>query len=60
MDLVRKDMAAVHRGIKVIVEIVNMHVPVTETSSRRDVEVSNNLVDSDQTLYATSFLSLRI
>jgi hypothetical protein len=53
-------MATLNRGIKIVVEIVNVHVPIAETPSGRNMKVSNNLIDSDASLNAASFLSLRV
>jgi hypothetical protein len=58
MNGVRENMTSRDWGIEVVVEIVDVHVAIAETASRRDVKVTNDLVDSDTSLDTTSFLSL--
>lgn len=60
VNSMRKDMAAFDRGIEVIVQIVDVHVAIAETPSWRNVEVSNDLIDSEPAFYAASLLSLSI
>jgi hypothetical protein len=56
----RENMSTRNRSIEVIIEIVDMHVPVTETPSRRNVEVSDNLINPNSSFDSAPFLSLRI
>lgn len=60
MDGMREWMATWDRSIEEIIEIVDMHIPVAETPSRRNVEISNNLIDSDASLDTAPLLSLQI
>jgi hypothetical protein len=58
--MVREHMAALDRCIIEVVEVVDVHIAVTETPSRCDVEVPDNFVDSQATLYAASLTPLGI
>ena len=60
MDSMREWMATWDRSIEEIIEIVDMHIPVAETPSRRNVEISNNLIDSDASLDTAPLLSLPV
>src|SRR6266576_1385470 len=60
MDNMCEDMATVHRCVKVVVKIVNMHIAIAETPPRCDVEVANDLVDSKAPLYSTTLFSLGV
>lgn len=55
-----ENVASLNRGIEVVIEIVDVHIAIAETASRGDVEVAYDLVDSDSSLNAASFLSLRV
>lgn len=58
MDLVREGVAAFDRAVEVVVEIVDVHGAVAEAAAGRDVEVADDLVDSEAALDAASLLSL--
>ena len=60
MDSVRENVASSYWGIEVVVEIVDVHVTIAETASWSNVEVPNDLVDSDSSLNTASFLSLGV
>jgi hypothetical protein len=60
VDVVRENMTAWDRSIEEVVKIVDMHIPVAETPSRGDMEISNNLVNSQTPLNTAALLSLRI
>lgn len=49
-----------NRALPVILEIVNVHVTVAETSARSKMEVSNHLVDTQATLDTAPLLSLLV
>ncbi len=48
------------RALKIIVQVVHVHVAVAETATRRHMKVANNFVDPQRTFDPASFLSLRI
>lgn len=56
----RENMTSLHWCIKVVVEIVDVHVTIAETTSWSNVEVANDLIDSDSSLNTASFLSLGV
>lgn len=56
VDLVCKGMRVL--VLEVILEVVYVHVSGRERLSRRDVEVADNLVDSNATLETATFLTL--
>lgn len=56
----RERVLALDRRLVVVVEIMNVHIAVTEAPTWRDVEVSDNLVDSQITLNAASLVALGI
>ena len=60
MNLMCEDMAARERGIIEVVKVVHVHIAVVEAPSRCDMEVPHNFVDSQASLYTTSFAPLRI
>jgi branched-subunit amino acid transport protein len=57
---VREHMTAFYRCIKVVIEIMYVHVAIAETPARCDMEVANDLVDSKASLYPTPLSPLRI
>ena len=60
LDVMREHMAAFNCSIEVVIEIMNVHISVAETPPWRNVEVSNDLIDTNSSLYAASFLALGI
>lgn len=58
VDLVRE--AVVCAIFEVVVQVMHMEVSVRKTLSGRNVEVSDNLVNSDAALETTAFLALSI
>jgi hypothetical protein len=44
--------------LKVILQIMHMHIPIRVALPRRNMEVTNDLVDADATLDAAAFSSL--
>ena len=56
----RESMAALDRAFKVVVQIVNVHVPITKTPAWSNMEISHNLVDPQVSFYAASLVSLSI
>ena len=60
MDVVCKDVASLNGSIKKVVEIMHVHVAVAETSSRCNMEISNDLIDADPAFDPATLLSLRI
>jgi len=60
MDCVRENMPSYNRGIKVIVQIVYVHIAIAETSPRCDMEVTHHLVHPDISLNTASFISLSV
>jgi hypothetical protein len=58
--MVREHMAAFDRGIIEVVEVVDVHIAITEAPPRCDVEVPDNFVDSQATFYAASLTPLGI
>lgn len=58
MDLVREYVASFHRRIEVVIQVVYVHVAVAETPSWGNVEVTDDLVDSDTSFNTASLLSL--
>ncbi len=60
MDFVCEGMATFDGGVKVIVEIMDVHVAVAETAPRGNVKVAHHLVDADDALNTATFLPLCI
>lgn len=45
--------------VQIVIQVVYMHHAIAETASGSNVEVSNDFVDAETTLYPTSLISLR-
>lgn len=60
MDSVCEGVTVLSRVLEVIVEIVDMQVSVAEASAWCDVEIADNLVDSDTAFDPASFSTLRV
>lgn len=60
MNDMREDMTAWDWGIEVVVQVVNVHISVTETASGGNVEVTHDLVDSNAAFNSASLFSLRV
>ena len=60
VNLVRKSMAFVYGSIEVIVEVMYVHRAIAEASTRRDMEVANDLIYAQVPLNPASFVSLSI
>jgi hypothetical protein len=60
MNLMGEYMATWYWSVKVVVQIVYVHVAIAETPSWSNVEVPNDLVDSKTSFNPASFLSLGI
>ena len=60
MDSVGEEVATLNRGIKKIVQVVDVHVAVAETSSGSNMEIADHFVDTNASLNAASFVSLGI
>ena len=56
----RESMTALNRAFEVIVQIVNMHVPIAKTAAWSDMKISHNFVNSQVSFYTASFVSLSI
>jgi hypothetical protein len=60
MYLMRKCMPSLHRCVKVIVEIMYMHIPVAETPSWRDMEIAHNFIYPHNSFDSASLFPLRV
>ena len=60
VDLMRKGMAALNGALEVIVQIVHMHLSITETSTGRDVKIPNDFVHPEASLDPATLLSLLV
>lgn len=60
MDIMGEVMAALNWSLKVVVEIMNMHISVAEASPWSNVKIPYDLVDANPSFYTTSLFSLSI
>ena len=60
MDLVSENVTTFDRRVEVVIKIVDMHIAITETPSRGNVEIAHNFVNTYSSLNAASFLSLSV
>ena len=60
VDHVGKVVLLAIRGLDIVLQVVDVHISVAEAAARSQMEVSNNLVNLEGALDATSFGSLRV
>lgn len=60
MHRVCERVTTLDRALEIVIQIVDMHVAITEAPARRDVEITDDLIDPKSAFYPTSFLALRI
>ena len=58
MDLMRKSMRIPIRRIQIVVQIMHVHRSITETPSRRNVKIPNDLVDAESAFDPTALTTL--
>ena len=60
VDRVGERVAALHRRLPVVLEVVHVHVAVAEAPAGRKVEVANDLVDAQATVDAAALMPLLV
>ncbi len=60
MDLMRKRVAAFDGRLQVVIQIVDMQRTVAEAPARRDVEISDHLVDPEPAFDPAALPPLRV
>lgn len=60
MDLVRKSVSTFDRTFEIVVQIVDVHVPITETPPRCDVEIPDDFIYPQASFYTTALFSLGV
>lgn len=53
-------MAALDGAVKVVVQVVHVHVAVAEAAARCDVEVAHDLVDADHAFDPAALVALLV
>ena len=60
MDGMREDMHPFGRSIEVVIQIMDVHIAIAKTSSRCDMEITDDLVHAKCSLNSASLLPLRV
>lgn len=60
MNLVRKCVSAFDWTLEIVVQVMNVHVPIAETPPGCDMEIANNFVYPQASFYTTALFSLGV
>ena len=60
MNMMRKGMRIAIRRVQIIIQIMHMHRSIAETPSRRDVEISDDLINAKPALNPAALTTLSV